>query len=68
MSQQNDEKLGAKDFAFIGALVGGAGVGNSAGLIGLSATVSLMAPCLIAGAVIGLVCWGAKRLIESSWD
>jgi hypothetical protein len=65
MKQQNDEKWGAKDFAFVGALVGGAGVGNSAGLIGLSATVSLMPVCLVVGAVAGLAFWGVKKLIES---
>ncbi len=65
MKQPNDEKWSAKDFAFIGALVGGAGVGNSAGLIGLAATASLMPVCLVVGAVAGLAFWGVKRIIES---
>ena len=64
MSQQKDEKWSAKDCAFVGALVGGAGVGNSAGLIGLSATLSLMPACLVVGAVGGLLWWGVKSLID----
>ena len=66
MSQSNREKLDAADYALIGAGVGAAGVGNSAGLIGLATTLSLMPVCAVAGAILGLLLWGIKSLADKS--
>ena len=41
-----------------------AGLGESAGFIGLSTTLSLVPACIVVGAVGGLVWWGIKRLVE----
>lgn len=62
--QHDDEKWGAAEHAAVGAAVGGAGVGNSIGLIGLSAGLAALPVSLVIGALGGLVWWGAKKLGE----
>ncbi len=54
----------AKDYAVIGGLVGGAGVGNSAGFIGLSTTLTLLPFCVAAGVIGGLLWWGVRTVTK----
>ena len=63
-NEQDDKKWGAAEHVAVGAAVGGAGVGNSIGLIGLSAGLAALPVCLVMGALGGLVWWGAKKLGE----
>jgi hypothetical protein len=64
MDEEREEKWGATEHALVGAAVGGAGVGNSIGLIGLSAGLAALPVCLFMGALGGLVWWGAKKIGE----
>lgn len=60
--EEEQEKSGFAEHVLIGAAVGGAGVGNSIGLIGLSTGLAVLPICLLMGAVGGLAWWGAKKL------
>jgi len=60
-SQENDKKWGATEHAVVGAGVAAAGVGNSIGLIGLSAGLAALPVSIVAGAIGGLVWWAAKK-------
>ena len=62
--QEKDKKWGAAEHVAVGAAIGGAGVGNSIGLIGLSAGLAALPVCLVMGALGGLVWWGAKKIGE----
>ena len=62
MDNQDNEKWGAAEHVAVGAAIGGAGVGNSIGLIGLSAGLAALPVCLVMGALGGLVWWGAKKI------
>jgi hypothetical protein len=54
---ENDNKMGPGGYALTGAGVGAAGIGSSAGLIGIS-TAMAAAPILIPlGIIGGLICW-----------
>ncbi len=64
MDEQREEKWGAKEHALVGAGVGAAGVGNSIGLIGLSAGLAALPVSIVVGAVGGLVWWAARKLGE----
>jgi hypothetical protein len=64
MEQQSQEKWGAAEHVAVGAGVGAAGVGTSAGLIGLSATIAVFPISIVIGAVGGLAWWGFKKLTE----
>ena len=44
--------------------IGAAGVGNSIGLIGLSAGIAALPVSIVIGVVGGLVWWGIKKLAE----
>ncbi len=60
-NQENDKKWGATEHALVGAGVGAAGIGNSIGLIGLSAGLAALPVSIVVGAVGGLVWWAAKK-------
>lgn len=62
MDEQQEEKWGAAEHVAVGAAIGGAGVGNSLGLIGISAGLAALPVCLVVGALGGLVWWGAKKI------
>jgi hypothetical protein len=62
MDEQREEKWGATEHALVGAGVGGAGVGSSIGLIGLSAGLAVLPVSIVAGAIGGLVWWAAKKV------
>jgi hypothetical protein len=62
--QQKDEKWGATEHALVGAGVGAAGVGNSIGLIGLSAGLAVLPVSIVAGAIGGLLWWATKKIAE----
>jgi hypothetical protein len=62
--QHNEEKWGPKAYAAVGAGVSLAGLGESAGFIGLSTTLSLIPACIVVGVIGGLVWWGIKSLAE----
>ena len=62
--QHTEEKWGPKSYAAVGAGVSLAGLGESAGFIGLSTTLALVPACLVVGVVGGLVWWGIKRVME----
>jgi hypothetical protein len=64
MEEQQEEKWGAKEHALVGAGVGAAGVGNSIGLIGLSAGLAALPISIVVGALGGLAWWTAKKLGE----
>lgn len=64
MDEEREEKCGAAEHALIGAAVGGAGVGNSIGLIGLSAGLAVLPVSIVAGAIGGLLWWAAKKITE----
>jgi hypothetical protein len=61
-NQEKDEKWGATEHAIVGAGVGAAGVGNSIGLIGLSAGLAVLPVSIVAGAVGGLLWWAARKM------
>lgn len=58
---KQQEKWGAAEHALIGGLVGGAGVGNSIGLIGLSTGLAVMPIALAMGVAGGLVWWAVRK-------
>jgi hypothetical protein len=62
--QQDEEKWGPKAYAVVGIGVSLAGLGESAGFIGLATTLSLIPACIVVGAIGGLVWWGIKSLAE----
>jgi hypothetical protein len=64
MAQEQDEKWGASEHVIVGAGVGAAGVGSSAGLIGLSLSVAVLPLSIVIGAVGGLAWWGIRKLTE----
>jgi hypothetical protein len=64
MDDHREEKWGAKEHALVGAGVGAAGVGNSIGLIGLSAGLAVLPLSIFVGVVGGLVWWGVKKIAE----
>lgn len=64
MAQQQDEKWGVSEHVITGAGVGAAGVGTSAGLIGLTASIAALPFSIVIGAVGGLAWWGIKKLTE----
>ena len=64
MAQQKEEKWGVSEHVLTGAGVGAAGVGSSAGLIGLSLSVAALPISIVIGAVGGLAWWGIKKLTE----
>jgi len=64
MAQQQEEKWGASEHVITGAGVGAAGVGTSAGLIGLAASIAALPFSIVIGAVGGLAWWGIKKLTE----
>lgn len=64
MDEEREEKCGAAEHALIGAAVGGAGVGNSIGLIGLSTGLAVLPISLVMGAIGGLVWWAAKKIAD----
>ena len=64
MEKEHEEKWGAKEHALVGAGVGAAGVGNSIGLIGLSAGIAALPISIVIGVVGGLAWWGIKKIAE----
>jgi len=60
-NQEKDEKLSATEHALIGGAVGAAGVGESIGLIGLSAGLAVLPVSIVAGAIGGLLWWAVKK-------
>jgi len=62
MDEEREEKWGAAEHALVGAGVGAAGVGNSIGLIGLSAGLAVLPVSIVAGAIGGLVWWAARKI------
>jgi len=62
MDEQQEEKWGATEHALVGAGVGAAGVGNSIGLIGLSAGLAVLPISIVMGALGGLAWWAAKKV------
>ena len=64
MAQQPDEKWGASEHILTGAGVGAAGVGTSAGLIGLTASIAALPISIVIGAIGGLAWWGVRKLTE----
>jgi hypothetical protein len=62
--QHDDEKWGAKAYAAVGIGVSLAGLGESAGFIGLSTTLALIPACIVVGVIGGLLWWGITRLAE----
>jgi hypothetical protein len=62
--KRDDEKWDARHYAAVGAGVSLAGLGESAGFIGLSTTLSLVPACIVVGVIGGLVWWGIKSLVE----
>ena len=64
MKYEQEEKWGAKEHALVGAGVGAAGVGNSIGLIGLSAGIAALPISIVIGVVGGLAWWGIKKIAE----
>ena len=64
MEKQHEEKWGPKEHALVGAGVGAAGVGNSIGLIGLSAGIAALPISIVIGVVGGLAWWGIKKIAE----
>jgi hypothetical protein len=64
MDEQHEEKWGATEHALVGAGVGAAGIGNSIGLIGLSAGIAALPVSLVVGAIGGLVWWATKKITE----
>ncbi len=61
-NEHEDKGWGAREHALVGAGIGAAGVGNSIGLIGLSAGMAVLPISLVAGALGGLVWWAAKKI------
>lgn len=61
-NQEKDKEWGATEHAIVGAAVGGAGIGNSIGLIGLSAGLAALPVSIVMGAIGGLLWWGAKKI------
>ena len=61
MDEEREEKWGATEHALVGAGIGGAGVGNSIGLIGLSAGLTVLPISIIVGAAGGLLWWVVKK-------
>jgi len=66
MDEQQEEKWGAKEQALLGAGVGAAGVGNSIGLIGLSAGLAALPISIVVGAIGGLAWWTLRKIGEKS--
>jgi len=66
MDQEQEEKWGAKEHALVGAGVGAAGVGNSIGLIGLSAGLAVLPISIVVGAIGGLAWWAVKSIGKES--
>jgi hypothetical protein len=64
MKNEQEEKWGAAEHAAVGAGIGAAGVGNSVGLIGLSAGIAALPISIVIGAVGGLAWWGIKKIAE----
>ena len=64
MNEHQEEKWGAKEHALVGAGVGAAGVGNSIGLIGLSAGLAVLPLSIFVGVAGGLVWWAVKKIAE----
>jgi hypothetical protein len=61
MDEEREEKWGATEHALVGAGVGAAGVGNSIGLIGLSAGIAALPVSLVIGVAGGLLWWAVKK-------
>ncbi len=62
-NQENQhEEWGAGEYALVGAGVGGAGVANSVGLIGVSAGLAALPFCIGAGLLGGLAWWVGKNV------
>jgi predicted lipid-binding transport protein (Tim44 family) len=62
--QQKETEWGATEHALIGGLVGGAGVGNSIALIGLSTGLAVLPISIVMGVVGGLVWWGVRTIAK----
>jgi hypothetical protein len=62
MDEDKQEKWGATEHALVGAGVGAAGVGNSIGLIGLSAGLAALPISIVVGAIGGLAWWTFKKI------
>lgn len=62
--KHQEEKWGAAEHALIGGLVGGAGVGNSIGLIGLSTGLAVLPISIVMGVVGGLVWWAVRPIVK----
>jgi hypothetical protein len=65
MDENKEEKWGAKEHALVGAGVGAAGVGNSIGLIGLSAGLAVLPISIVMGAIGGLAWWAARTITKN---
>jgi hypothetical protein len=61
-NQEKNKEWGATEHAVVGAGVAAAGVGNSIGLIGLSAGLAALPVSIVVGAVGGLVWWAARKM------
>ncbi len=59
---ESDSKMGPSGYALTGAGVGAAGLGSSAGLIGLSTAIAAAPVSIVLGAVGGLIWWAARKL------
>jgi hypothetical protein len=63
MDNQEDKEWGATEHALVGAGVGAAGVGNSIGLIGLSAGIAALPVSIVMGVAGGLLWWAVKKAV-----
>lgn len=65
MEKHEEEKpWGAGEHALVGAGVGLAGVGNSIGLIGLSAGLAALPFSIFIGVAGGLAWWAARKIAK----
>ena len=64
--KQQEEDWGAAEHALIGGLVGGAGVGNSIGLIGLTTGLAALPISIVIGVVGGLAWWAVRAISKKS--
>ena len=61
MDNHEDKEWGAREHAIVGAGIGAAGVGNSIGLIGISAGLAALPVSIVAGAIGGLLWWAVRK-------
>ncbi len=64
--KQQEEEWSAAEHALVGGLVGGAGVGNSIGLIGLSTGLAVLPMSIVMGVAGGLIWWAVRKAAGKS--